>query len=110
MADKDPRKRCFHCVFTNCPGTNGALGIITPDLLAELFGTSERSSKKLKRHYHHHSQHKPNMDEKLRSDATKTEMDDIPTSIEEPKEDSEETADETEEIQLDNEEPENKEE
>lgn len=37
MADEDPRKRCFHCVFTDCPGTNGALGSITPELLAMLF-------------------------------------------------------------------------
>merc|ERR1711933_316187 len=37
MSDKDPRRRCFHCVFTNSKGTNGALGIITPELLASLF-------------------------------------------------------------------------
>jgi hypothetical protein len=37
MADEDPRKRLFHCVFTDCPGTNGALGSITPELLALLF-------------------------------------------------------------------------
>ena len=39
MADEDHRKRCFHCVFTDCPGTNGALGSVTPDLLAMLFKT-----------------------------------------------------------------------
>jgi hypothetical protein len=39
MSDQDPRRRCFHCVFTNSEGTNGALGIITPELLASLFST-----------------------------------------------------------------------
>jgi len=34
MRDDDPRKRLFHCMFTDCPGTNGALGSITPELLA----------------------------------------------------------------------------
>lgn len=37
MADADPRKRCFHCVFTDCQGTNGALGTISPDLVSLLF-------------------------------------------------------------------------
>ena len=37
MADEDPRKRLFHCVFTDCPGTNGSLGSVTPELLAMLF-------------------------------------------------------------------------
>ena len=37
MADDDPRKRCFHCVLTDCPGTNGSLGHVTPELLALLF-------------------------------------------------------------------------
>lgn len=37
MADEDVRKRCFHCMFTDCPGTDGALGSITPELLAMLF-------------------------------------------------------------------------
>jgi PAS domain-containing protein len=37
MSDDDPRKRCFHCVFTDCPGTNGALGSVTPELLSLLF-------------------------------------------------------------------------
>lgn len=37
MADKDPKKRCFHCVFTDLPGTNGALGSVTPELLSFLF-------------------------------------------------------------------------
>ena len=37
MKDEDPRKRCFHCVFTDCPGTNGTLGMVTPELLSKLF-------------------------------------------------------------------------
>ena len=37
MADEDPRKRCFHCVLTDCPGTNGSLGRVTPELLSLLF-------------------------------------------------------------------------
>lgn len=37
MTDKDPRKRCFHCVFTDSPGTNGNLGSVTPELLSTLF-------------------------------------------------------------------------
>ncbi len=50
MPDKDPRRCCFHCVFTNSKGTNGSLGIITPELLASLFsqplGTSRRKKSK----------------------------------------------------------------
>ena len=49
MSDDDPRKRCFHCVFSNCTGTNGTLGILTPDLLASLFATPEPAHKKPKR-------------------------------------------------------------
>lgn len=52
MTDKDPRKRCFHCVFTNCPGTEGALGSITPELLGSLFSQAETSSKGGKTHHH----------------------------------------------------------
>lgn len=44
MTDDDPRKRCFHCVFTDCSGTNGSLGSITPDLLSMLF-TKQHLSK-----------------------------------------------------------------
>lgn len=51
MADNDPRRRCFHCVFTNSKGTNGSLGIITPELLASLF------AKPLRRRKKHHSSH-----------------------------------------------------
>jgi PAS domain-containing protein len=41
MTDDDPRKRCFHCVFTDCPGTNGALGSVTPELLSLLFAQQD---------------------------------------------------------------------
>lgn len=35
MADEDPRKRCFHCVFTDSPvSANGILAPISPELLA----------------------------------------------------------------------------
>ncbi len=55
MSDKDPRRRCFHCVFTNSKGTNGALGIITPELLASLFSTPLRnSSSRRKKGTHQH--------------------------------------------------------
>jgi len=53
MSDKDPRRRCFHCVFTNSKGTNGSLGIITPELLASLFAKPLRNSRR-KKHYPSH--------------------------------------------------------
>lgn len=37
LSDDDPRKRCFHCILTDNPGTNGKMGFITPELLAMLF-------------------------------------------------------------------------
>jgi PAS domain-containing protein len=37
MRDPDPGKRCFHCSLTDCPGTNGQLGFVTPALLEMLF-------------------------------------------------------------------------
>lgn len=37
MTDEDPKKRCFHCMLTDDPGTNGSVGFITPELLALLF-------------------------------------------------------------------------
>eukprot|EP00980_Cylindrotheca_fusiformis_P030905 scaffold25619_cov137-Cylindrotheca_fusiformis.AAC.2 len=49
MTDDDPQKRCFHCTFTNCPGTNGSLGMITPDLLTALFRNSGHS--KTRKHH-----------------------------------------------------------
>eukprot|EP00536_Pseudo-nitzschia_multiseries_P005422 jgi/Psemu1/303360/fgenesh1_kg.101_\ len=51
MSDKDPSRRCFHCVFTNSKGTKGSLGIITPELLASLFAKPLRSSRRKKRYY-----------------------------------------------------------
>jgi len=51
MSDKDPSRRCFHCVFTNSKGTNGSLGIITPELLASLFAKPLRNSRRKKNHY-----------------------------------------------------------
>lgn len=37
MSDEDRDKRCFHCIITDCPGTKGALGSVTPELLSLLF-------------------------------------------------------------------------
>ena len=59
MTDKDPRKRCFHCVFTNSKGTNGSLGIITPELLESLYSKPLRSSRRKRKHYSSH-QHQRN--------------------------------------------------
>lgn len=84
MAGEDPSKRCFHCVFTNKPGADGGIGIITPDLLASLFAPLERSSKKMKRHHHHHRRSKKQKRkeaEKVLSDQTKSEVGDIPEAI-----------------------------
>jgi len=64
MSDKDPRRRCFHCVFTNSKGTNGTLGIITPELLASLFSTTLRSSRRKK---HHFSSHGPSAHQRKRA-------------------------------------------
>jgi hypothetical protein len=37
MVDEDPHRRFFYCILTDKPGTNGAIGSVTPDLLALLF-------------------------------------------------------------------------
>jgi len=58
MSDEDPRRRCFHCVFTNSKGTNGALGIITPELLASLFSTPLRNSNRRHKKSSHQHQRK----------------------------------------------------
>jgi hypothetical protein len=55
MTDEDPRKRCFHCVFTDCPGTNGALGSITPELLGLLFTNLGGKIKKKSKQKHKRS-------------------------------------------------------
>jgi hypothetical protein len=61
MDDEDPNKRCFHCVFTNCKGTDGALGLITPELFEALF--TEPDVKKSKSHRHHHKSKRPRTQE-----------------------------------------------
>ena len=53
LADEDPKKRCFHCIFTDQPGKDGALGIISSQLLDSLYSKSEYPHKKLKRHHNH---------------------------------------------------------
>jgi hypothetical protein len=47
MTDMDPRKRCFHCVLTDSPCTNGDIGPITPELLEILFAS--KKAKKVKK-------------------------------------------------------------
>eukprot|EP00804_Cyclotella_cryptica_P019387 CCRYP_021123-RA/>CCRYP_021123-RA protein AED:0.03 eAED:0.03 QI:358/1/1/1/1/1/3/324/932 len=42
MFDEDRDQRCFHCIITDCPGTNGAFGRVTPELLAMLFTPNEK--------------------------------------------------------------------
>lgn len=42
MYDEDPRRRCFHCILTDQPGTNGDMGFITAELLSLLFATEKR--------------------------------------------------------------------
>lgn len=59
MTDKDPRMRCFHCVFSNCPGTKGTLGSITPELLSSLFAAPESKSKKNHKHKRARTQKRP---------------------------------------------------
>jgi PAS domain-containing protein len=34
MPDDDPRKRCFHGVFTDRPGPKGGIGSVSPELLS----------------------------------------------------------------------------
>jgi hypothetical protein len=61
MPDEDISKRCFHCVFTDCKGTDGKMGFITPDLLAKLFAYPGRVSEKLE------SARKPSATSKVKS-------------------------------------------
>ena len=45
MSDKDVKKRCFHCIFTDSePAVKGAVGSVTPQLLATLFQPVSSSS------------------------------------------------------------------
>ena len=37
MKDSNPKKRCFHCALTDCPGIRGQMGLATPELLDMLF-------------------------------------------------------------------------
>jgi hypothetical protein len=46
MTDVDPRKRCFHCVLTDSPCTNGDIGHITPELLEILFASKKAKNAK----------------------------------------------------------------
>mmetsp|Transcript_8632 Transcript_8632/g.19386 ORF Transcript_8632/g.19386 Transcript_8632/m.19386 type:complete len:962 (+) Transcript_8632:366-3251(+) len=46
MEDEQRDQRCFHCVLTDCPGTNGKLGSVTPELFSMLFTPKESAKKK----------------------------------------------------------------
>lgn len=37
MKDVNRDQRCFHCILTDSPGSNGRLGSVTPELFAKLF-------------------------------------------------------------------------
>lgn len=52
MSDEDPRRRCFHCILTDDPGTNETMGFITPELMALLFSPEKRISPMLKTPQH----------------------------------------------------------
>ena len=41
MFDDNPKKRCLHCILTDVPGTNGAVGSVTPELLSILFSKQQ---------------------------------------------------------------------
>ena len=45
MEDEKMANRCFHCILTDCPGTNGELGIVTPELFQKLFTPSNKKKK-----------------------------------------------------------------
>ena len=41
MDDENRDQRSFHCVLADCPGSNGKLGCVTPELFATLFATKK---------------------------------------------------------------------
>ena len=49
MEDEKMANRCFHCILTDCPGTNGELGIVTPELFQKLFTPISSGSSNKKR-------------------------------------------------------------
>jgi hypothetical protein len=50
MPDEDPRKRCFHGVFTDCTaGKKGSLGTISPELLSLL--SNQKDEHRRRRHH-----------------------------------------------------------
>lgn len=58
MTDEDPQKRCFHCVFTDCPpGTNGSMSTISRELLAKLVSDTRAKSSN---HHHSHKRKRSN--------------------------------------------------
>ena len=45
MEDMNRDQRCFHCILTDCPGTDGKLGSVTPELFAKLFNPNGAKNK-----------------------------------------------------------------
>jgi PAS domain S-box-containing protein len=58
MTNVDARKRCFHCVFTNHPRSDGVLGILSPQLLASMYNGHDHSCKRQKRLRRHSTNHR----------------------------------------------------
>ena len=48
MMDMNRDQRCFHCILTDCPGSNGRLGSVTPELFAKLFNPTTNNGAKSK--------------------------------------------------------------
>jgi hypothetical protein len=48
MMDMNRDQRCFHCILTDCPGSNGRLGCVTPELFAKLFNPTTNNGAKTK--------------------------------------------------------------
>jgi hypothetical protein len=44
MEDENRDHRCFHCILTDYPGTDGKMGSVTPELFAMLFAPSDKKA------------------------------------------------------------------
>lgn len=74
MTDNDMTKRCFHCAFTDCPGTKGALGTVTPELLSALFTRSQ--SDEVNQPFPESDSVKPELDQEEEGEMAITEDED----------------------------------
>ncbi len=45
MKDVNRDQRCFHCILTDCPSSNGRLGSVSPQLFAKLFNPNRSKTK-----------------------------------------------------------------